>query len=42
MADLQGCGVAPEIVKDDKDFVEGFMAGAKAMSDKPTAVQPQR
>ncbi|KAG1803924.1 uncharacterized protein HD556DRAFT_1330865 [Suillus plorans] len=40
MADLQGCGVAPEIVKDDKDFVEGFMAGAKAMSDKPTAVQP--
>ncbi|KAG1886791.1 hypothetical protein F4604DRAFT_1287130 [Suillus subluteus] len=43
MADLQGCGVAPgpEIVKDDKDFVEGFLAGAKAMTDKPAAAQPQ-
>ncbi|KAG2040672.1 hypothetical protein BDR03DRAFT_948215 [Suillus americanus] len=41
MADLQGCGVAPEIVKDDKDFVEGFLAGAKSMTDKPAAAQPQ-
>jgi hypothetical protein len=42
MADLQGCGVAPEIVKDDKDFVQGFLAGTKAMTDKPAAAQPQR
>ncbi|KAG1732119.1 hypothetical protein EDB19DRAFT_1929228 [Suillus lakei] len=41
IADLQGCGVAPEIVKDDKKFVKGFLSGAKAMTDTPAAVQPQ-
>lgn len=43
MADLQGCGVAPERVEADKDFVEGFLAGANARTDKPATVpQPQR
>lgn len=42
MADLQGCGVAPERVEADKDFVEGFLAGANARTDKPATVpQPQ-
>ncbi|KAG2361040.1 hypothetical protein BDR07DRAFT_1486317 [Suillus spraguei] len=41
MADLQGCGVAPEIVKDDTNFVEGFLAGATAMTDEPPAAQAQ-
>ncbi|KAH7928826.1 hypothetical protein BV22DRAFT_1102786 [Leucogyrophana mollusca] len=31
IADLQGYGVSPEIVKDNKDFVEGFLAGAKSL-----------
>lgn len=43
MADLQGCGVAPELVEADKDFVDGFLAGANARTDKPATVpQPQR
>lgn len=41
IADLQGRGVAPETVEQDKDFVKGFLAGAKAMTDKPAAVQHQ-
>ncbi|KAG1740487.1 uncharacterized protein EDB91DRAFT_352315 [Suillus paluster] len=41
IADLQGCGIAPEIVQDNKDFVEGFLTGAKSMTEKSAAVQHQ-
>ncbi|KAG0706595.1 hypothetical protein DFH29DRAFT_133508 [Suillus ampliporus] len=41
IADLQGCGVAPEIVKDNKNFVEGFLGGAKSKTERSAAVQHQ-
>ncbi|KIJ64783.1 hypothetical protein HYDPIDRAFT_167598 [Hydnomerulius pinastri MD-312] len=34
IADLQGYGISPEVVKENTDFMEGFLAGAKTMRDK--------
>ena len=39
IADLQGYG-AP--AAENKDFVEGFLAGAKSMTEQPAPVQRQR
>lgn len=42
IADLQGYGVSAAEVKDNKDFVEGFVAGAKSMTEQSAAAQLQR
>jgi len=42
IADLQGYGVSATEVKDNKDFVEGFLAGAKSMTEQSTAAQHQQ
>ncbi|KAJ8596883.1 hypothetical protein M405DRAFT_67728 [Rhizopogon salebrosus TDB-379] len=41
IADLQGYGVSAAEVKDNKDFVEGFVAGAKSMTEQSAAAQLQ-
>lgn len=42
IADLQGYGAPAVEIKDNKDFMEGFLAGAKSMTEQPVAVQHQR
>ncbi|EIW79684.1 hypothetical protein CONPUDRAFT_166414 [Coniophora puteana RWD-64-598 SS2] len=40
IADLQGYGVGPDVVRNNQDFVEGFLAGARSTRDKQASSSP--